>query len=91
MRLTEEIQKDIHAAYARIGVLKEELLASARESFGIAIGDIVIYQGKRHRVVTAKPFCGELWLTGNPERKDGTFGTAERHLYGNWTKEEIES
>ncbi|MDD3088940.1 MAG: hypothetical protein PHT95_03230 [Candidatus Omnitrophica bacterium] len=90
MRNSSEIAEDITVVSKRLRVLQAELHAAkeaeAIKKYEVAVGDIVMYRGKRHRVTALEPFISSLWLRGNPERKDGTFGTADRHLYNEWTK-----
>lgn len=90
MRHSAEIAEDIMVIRKRLHVLQAELReakeAEAIKRHGVAVGDIVMYRGKRHRVTVLEPSISSLWLRGNPERKDGTFGTAERYLYNEWTK-----
>jgi hypothetical protein len=55
---------------------------------GVSVGDIV--RGKRdgntYRVARIDPRHSCAWITANPMRKDGTYGTAERNLYENWER-----
>jgi hypothetical protein len=53
---------------------------------GVSLGDVVVSKGKRYRVSSIDPSWDKAWVKGNPERKDGTFGTAERHLFENWER-----
>lgn len=67
--------------------IKQYYITRAERKWGIKVGDIVLgNNGKKHRI--AKIISGEHrekpWLEGNPERKDGTYGTAVRNLYNDW-------
>jgi hypothetical protein len=67
----------------------EQLLLSAKIAVtGVTIGDIVRHSrnGKRFRVTKIEPHSYSTWLMGNPERADGTFGKAERHLFDEWER-----
>lgn len=90
MRNSAEIAAELVFVSKRLRVLQVELRAAkeaeAKKAYGVAVGDIVMYRGKRHRVTALEPSISSLWLRGNPERKDGTFGTADRCLYNEWTK-----
>lgn len=70
----------------------ENLLRDAQVSAsGLSIGDIVRLKRteKRFRISRIEPqLYGKIWLMGNPERRDGTFGTAERHLFSDWERVE---
>lgn len=65
-----------------IGLLHNARIAAA----GVSLGDIVLSGGKRYRVSSIDPEWSKAWLKGNPERKDGTFGVAERLLFENWER-----
>jgi hypothetical protein len=65
----------------------ENLLHNAKvAAAGVSLGDIVLHKGKRYRVSSIDPYWSPAWLKGNPERKDGTFGAAERHLFDRWER-----
>jgi hypothetical protein len=67
----------------------EQLLRAAKiTATGVAVGDIVRHSrnGKRFRVVKIEPYSHSTWLMGNPERADGTFGKAERHIFDEWER-----
>lgn len=82
---------EINALKSRVGDLRRQLTEAEdrlREAeiaqCPAKIGDIVTYRGQEHRVTEIKPSWQKAWLMGNPRKKDGTFGIAERHLYGDW-------
>lgn len=57
----------------------------AELKFGVKVGSIVIKDGVKHRVTHVKPsWCDKPWVRGNPMKKDGTYGTADRSLYTYW-------
>jgi hypothetical protein len=62
------------------GLLKQERMRIA----GVAIGDIVECKGVRYQVADVQHSSYSVWVIGNPQRKDGTFGTAARRLYDDW-------
>jgi hypothetical protein len=66
--------------------LREAKLAAAP----VHVGDIVRSGGKLYRVTHVDVEWTRPWLKGNPQRKDGSYGTAERHLYHGWTLVEPE-
>jgi len=90
LRNSSEIAEDITVVSKRLRVLQAELHAAkeaeAIKRYGVSVGDIVMYRGKRHQVTALEPSISSLLLRGSPERKDGTFGTADRSLYNEWTK-----
>jgi hypothetical protein len=57
---------------------------------GVKVGDIVTRRGEDYRVCEVEPpsMSGKAWVRGNPRKKDGTFGTAVRALYSDWTMKE---
>lgn len=86
-----EKASEIAVLEAKVKTLRAELadysnlLRDARvAASGVSLGDIVVSRGKRYRVTSVEPHSFGTWLKGNPERKDGTFGTAERHLFEDW-------
>jgi len=80
--------------------LEKFKLLYAEEAHGAKVGAIVVIKRKswtgtsyvtvesffRIAEVTIKSWndLGKPWVTGNPKRTDGTYGTARRHLYGDW-------
>jgi len=67
---------------------REGILAADREiarlRHGVEKGSIVQYRGALYRVTGVTGGYGKPWATGNPKRKDGSWGTAERNLYSDW-------
>jgi hypothetical protein len=88
--------KEEDAIMSRIANLKTELKRQNKlleeeryRNAGIAIGDIVVSKGERFRVAQVKTFSyGSVWVIGNAKKKDGSWGTAPRQLYNDWTKEQ---
>jgi len=69
---------------------KAKLKAAQCAEAGIAVGDIVRAKGKLWRVLSI-----DVWdfgnglnfsLHGNPQRKDGSFGTGNRYVGSNWER-----
>lgn len=88
---------DIASLEAEVARLRSGLMAAKKRleeariaACGVAVGDIVRgtgrYAGKRYRVCEIDASWSPPWLIANPERKDGTFGTAARNLFGNWER-----
>jgi hypothetical protein len=63
-----------------------EKLRIVREKFGVYIGATVKgHDGKLYKVTSIEPsWTIKPWLCGNPQKKDSTFGTAIRNIYGDW-------
>jgi len=60
-------------------------LEAVNVEFGVTVGSVVTGRdGMEYRVTSISPFWGTPWLKGNPRKKDGTWGNAERKLYGDW-------
>jgi len=85
--LHAEKELSTRLAYIRHRI-KEEQLKLAEQDYGVTIGSVVVDSaGKRYRVIDIDTrYKGLPRLAGNPERKDGTFGTAVRHLHKEWEK-----
>lgn len=66
--------------------LRETQLAIIKEVFGLFPGKIVKdREGKLYKVAQIKPIQnGKPWVTGNPIKKDGTFGKSDKVLYDYW-------
>lgn len=74
-----DLERQLHDA-------KQRLLAAQIAACSVKIGDVVKYRGVEHRVTAINPgFCKE-WLSGNPRKKNGEWGTAVRNLYSDWEK-----
>jgi len=69
---------------------KDLQIQAAELQYGITVGSVVLgTDGKEYRVVTLDANYGmKPRVQGNPRKKDGTWGTAVRHLYSYWTKPE---
>lgn len=67
---------------------KTRLLQARVAAAGVSVGDVVLgNDGKRYRIADIDPVWGDkAWIKGEPQRKDGTFGTATRNLFGAWQK-----
>lgn len=88
LKQLEQQEKELLAQLdtVREAITKEKLRISEQE-FGVRVGSIVKdRKGVEHKVtlVNAK-YSGRPWLEGNPKKKDGTFGTARRNIYSDWT------
>lgn len=78
---------------SRVGDLRRQLadaeqrLRLARiEATGLKIGQIVISGGQEYAIAEIDARGdGKPWVVGTPRKKDGTFGTARRNLFGNWS------
>ena len=71
--------------------IRSERIRIAEATWGVTTGSIVKYRGKEYFVTAVKPSTfgngtRKPWLDGNPRRKDGTFGSANRCLFDFWEK-----
>ena len=98
----KEIVRQIEQVRGRIGQLEGDLntqkvrlislVSDLWTTRGYVVGMIVHFKGAEYRVsqFDPSPRClmnnGKPWAKGNPKKKDGTFGKAERHLFGDWTE-----
>jgi hypothetical protein len=88
----EALEAEVDRLSAELQNAKHRLYDAKVAESGISIGDIVIDKnGVRHRVSSIDVGWKKVWLKGNPQKKDGSFGTSERHLFDYWTKELQES
>lgn len=78
-------ESELHVELRQV---EEELNAALSELHGVAIGDIVLAKGLHHKVTRVEhhSFTRRPWLSGVRKRKDGEWGTGERHLYSDWEK-----
>lgn len=85
----ERKSQSLHDQLGNLGIQQRKLILRGIElKHGITIGSIVVYKGVEHRVTEIDTHWGldRPWLEGNPQRKDGSFGTARRNLFNYWTK-----
>ena len=68
-------------------LITKEKLKISEQKFGVRVGSIVKNrQGVEHKVTNVNTsYSGKPWIEGNQKKKDGTFGTARRNLYSDWT------
>jgi hypothetical protein len=84
----EAIQARIYELREEIRTQEKLLEAEKQKRASVKPGDFVISKGQTYRVVEVQVFnYGKDWVKANPKKRDGTFGTAVRHLYENWTKD----
>jgi len=85
----EQQEKDLLAKLNAVREsITEEKTRLAEHKFGVRVGSIVKdRKGIEHKVtqVDTRYYDGSPWLVGNPKKKDGTFGIAQRNLYSCWT------
>lgn len=79
----------LHSEMANLRGLREAIRVKyVYLAFGVRVGSVVEDpEGRRYRVVKIDRWWGDdekPWLVGNPTKKDGTFGKAERNIY-DWT------
>ena len=80
------LEANVRRLRRELGVAEAALREARIAAAPVKVGDVVVgLLGVEYRVTIVEPKSHGLWLTGNPRRKDGTFGTAVRHIYGNWT------
>ena len=83
--------KEEDAIMSRIANLRTEIARQERllkqermRIAGVAIGDIVECKGVMYKVADVQDHTFGVWVLGNPQRKDGSFGTATRRIYSEW-------
>lgn len=93
-RLTERLahlEQEATALREKLSAISVQIqrvqLQLIEQTYGVTIGGIVTdRQGIEYKItsVSTRWFPSKPWLEGNPKKKDGTFGTAHRNLYGAW-------
>lgn len=92
-RQLKDSETESEALGDKMSVLHEQQhklkLAIAETKYGVKIGVVVTGpDSKKFRVTKVDVRWNDRpWLEGNPLKKDGTWGTAVRHLYENWQVE----
>jgi hypothetical protein len=90
MKTLEQLEKRKEELEYELRVIREKIEAEhsriAKDKYGVDIGTIVVSYGTEYMVTAVRPaYCGEKpWLTAKPMKKDGTFGSTPRTLYGDW-------
>lgn len=90
MRRLAELERERELLELRLNELNQQIrsakLAEVQLAYGVCIGCIVKNSvGVEHKVTEIKTWMdGKPWVSGNPRKKDGTFGTAHRNLYSDW-------
>lgn len=77
------------AAWLReeLAELDRAIYAAKIAATGISAGEVVVRRGVEYRVVRVEAlWARKPWIIGNPRRKDGSFGTAERNLFDEWER-----
>ena len=83
----------VEGARAELRSAQQALLDFDMKAAGIAVGDIVEKSGHRFRVSSVAPWSFDggkpsLSLHGNPQKKDGSWGIANRYIGTNWKRVE---
>lgn len=90
MRSLAEMERERELLELRLNELKQQIrsakLGEAQMKYGVFIGCVVKDKGgKEYKVTNIKTWVdGKPWVSGNPRKKDGTFGIAHRNLYTDW-------
>ena len=86
MSAIEDLERKVQSLQDKLRAAKKALQNAKLAAAPVKVGDIVVTQrGTRHRVCHVDVrMSGRPWVSGNPERKDGSFGTAVRYLYDDW-------
>ena len=89
--LLDKLKEEKKALKSRLSELNKEIrieeLKVIEDKYGVSVGCIVKGgDGKDYKITSIDPSHGRPWLKGNPRKKDGTFGVAERNIYKCWEK-----
>jgi hypothetical protein len=77
------IRQSLSKCRERINEVKLDIV---KIKYGVEVGSIVIgYKGREYKVTDIDCCWSDApWLKGNQRKKDGTWGSAARNLFGNW-------
>lgn len=94
MTTIKELEEEVTRCRKELGEAQRRLMAAKLAACGVSIGDVVVgtgrgYAGKLFRVSSIDPNWSPPWLRGNPQRADGSFGTSERNLFGDWQPQQV--
>jgi len=90
----QRLKSNLEAVQLALSDAKKALRNAMIARSGVSVGDIVRANGGRNegmlfRVARIDTWeSGGAWVTGNPKKKDGTFGKSERNLYSGWERVE---
>jgi hypothetical protein len=83
-----ELERRVNELASQLRDAREALRIAQIEAAPVKIGDVVRSRGKIYRVTDIDPIYGHgrhPWLRGNFQRKDGSWSSAARNLYGDWS------
>ncbi len=85
----EWLKKRVDDLGAQLRDARNELRQALLDASPVKIGDTVIAKrdGKKYRVIDLDPTWNPPWVVGNQTRTDGSFGTARRNLFSDYTVE----
>lgn len=91
MTTIADMEADVARLELELKVAKATLYSARMVVAGVQLGDIVVgkgrFAGKNIRVTKVDLFSsGKAWVSGNPQRADGSFGTAVRNIYDHWER-----
>src|ERR1700690_1555977 len=95
MGVIEDLERKVQSLQDQLSAALASLRRAKLDACPVKKGDIVRYKGQNSRKqgqlykVTGIDTNFSLenpWLVGNPQRKDGTWGIAERNLYSEWER-----
>ncbi len=88
MKTISQLENDVAELRGRLrtaeGLLRQALL----DASPVKVGDVVVSKDGTETLVRFVKPCSYAQsgvdLRGSPKKKDGTFGIADRHVYGEW-------
>ncbi len=88
MSALEELRRKVKSLEDQLTDARHELARAELDACAVKVGMIVRGTGRHKgefRVAEVDPKSwGEPWVIGNPKKADGSWGTARRHLFGNY-------
>lgn len=93
MSAIKDLERKVQSLRSQLADAEKKLNDAKLEVVGVRVGDIVKSTGTYHQAGKLFRVCeidmvdsGKPWVSGNPQRKNGTYGTAKRGLYSYWEK-----
>lgn len=93
MSTITDLEKKVQILSDKLEDAKGKLLMARLAALDVKLGDIVKNTGPYYEVGKLFRVCkidfqrsGKPWLSGNPQRENGSYGTARRNLYRHWER-----
>lgn len=82
----KQLQRRETQLIAELNQIRQALAELRAQKVDIKVGDLVTRGGKVYRVSKIDATDWRVWLYGNQQLKDGSFGKVARCLYDDWKR-----